>query len=41
MREIKKTDSEIVIFENNQNQVLETFISMKFDAENNETTPAI
>ena len=41
MREIKKTDSEIVIFENNQNQLLETFISMKFDAECNETTPAI
>ena len=41
MRKIKKTGSEIVIFENNQNQVLETFISMKFDAECNETAPAI
>ena len=41
MRKIKKTGSEIVIFESNQNPVLETFISMKFDAESNETTPAI
>ena len=41
MREIKKTDSRVVISGNNQNQVLETFISMKFDAECNETTPAI
>ena len=41
MRKIKKTDYEIMIFENNQNQVLETFISIKFDAECNETTPAI
>ena len=41
MRNIKKTDSEIVIFENNQNQILETFISMKFDAECNETNHAI
>ena len=41
MREIQKSDSEILIFENNQNQVLGTFISMKFDAECNETTPAI
>ena len=41
MRKIKKTDCEIVIFENNQNQVLETFISMKFDAECNKTTPVI
>ena len=41
MRKIKNPDSRIVISENNQNQVLETFISMKFDAECNETTPAI
>ena len=41
MRKIKKTDYEIVISGNNQNQVLETFISIKFDAECNETTPAI
>ena len=41
MRKIKKTDYEIMISENNQNQVLETFISIKFDAECNETTPAI
>ena len=41
MRKIKKTDYKVVISENNQNQVLETFISMKFDAECNETTPAI
>jgi hypothetical protein len=41
MRKIQKTDYEIVISENNQNRVLETFISIKFDAENNETTPAI
>ena len=27
--------------ENDQNQVLEMFISMKFDGESNETTPAI
>ena len=32
---------EIVISENSQNQVLETFLSMKSDAEYNETTPAI
>ena len=30
-----------MISENNQNQILETFISMKMDAEYNETTPAI
>ena len=30
-----------MIFENNQNQVLEMFMAMKFDAECNETTPAI
>ena len=41
MREIKKTDSRIVISENNQNQDLEMFISMKFDAECNEITPEI
>ena len=41
MRKIQKTGSEIVIFENNQNQVLEMFMAMKFDAECNETTPAI
>ena len=41
MREIQKTGSEIVIFEKNQNQILETFICMKFDTELNETTPAI
>ena len=41
MRKIEKTGSEIVIFENNQNQVLEMFMAMKFDAECNETTPAI
>ena len=41
MREIKKTDSRIVISLNNQNKVPETFISMKFDAECNETTPEI
>ena len=32
---------EFVISENNQNQDLETFISMKSDAECNEITPAI
>ena len=31
----------MVIIENDQNQVLEMFISMKFDVESNETTPAI
>ena len=36
-----ETDYEIVISGNNQNIVLETFISIKFDAEFNETTPAI
>ena len=41
MRKIKKTDYEIMISENNQNQFLETFISIKFDAECNETAPAI
>ena len=41
MRKIKKTDYKVVISENNQNQLLETFISMKFNAECNETTPAI
>ena len=41
MREIKKTDSKVVISGNNQNQVLETFIYMKFDAECNKTTPVI
>ena len=34
MRNIKKTDSEIVISDNNQNKVLETFISIKIDADN-------
>ena len=32
---------EIVICENNQNQNLETFISIKINAEYNEITPAI
>ena len=41
MRKIKKTDHKVVISVNNQNQLLETFISMKFDVECNETTPAI
>ena len=41
MREIKKTDSRIVNSENTQRKVLETFISMKFDTELNETIPAI
>ena len=41
MRRIKKTYSKLVISENNQNQDLETFISMKSDAGCNETTPAI
>ena len=41
MRKIKKTGAEIVILENNHNQVLEMSISMKFDAECNETTPGI
>ena len=41
MREIKKTESEILISENNLNQFLETFISIKLDAEYNETAPAI
>ena len=41
MREIKKTDFEIIISEKTQNKDLETFISMKIDAECNETTPEI
>ena len=41
MREIQKTGSKLLILENNQNQNLETLISRKFDAECNETTPAI
>ena len=41
MRKIQKTGSEIVISGNNQNRVLETCMSIKFDTENNETTPAI
>ena len=41
MSKTQKTVSEIVIFENNQNQDLESSIPMKFDAECNETTPAI
>ena len=41
MTQIKKNDSKILISENNQNKVLETFISMEFDAECNETTPDI
>ena len=41
MREIKKTYSRIVISENTQNKSLETLISMKFDTECNETTPAM
>ena len=41
MRKINKTDFKIVITENNQNQDLETCISMKFDTECNETTPTI
>ena len=36
-----KTDYKIVISENNQNKVLETFISIKFDTECNETIPDI
>ena len=41
MREVKKTDSRILISENTQNKVLETFISMKSDAECDEITPEI
>ena len=41
MREIQKTRSRIVISENTQNEVLETFIYIKMDVESNETTPAI
>ena len=41
MRKFKKTDSKIVMSKNNQNKVLETFISIKFYAECNETTPDI
>ena len=41
MRQIKKTASNIVISEIHQNKILETFISMKSDAECNETAPAI
>ena len=41
MREFQKNDYKFMILENDQNQVLEMFISMKFDAESNETTPAI
>ena len=41
MRKIQKTGSEIVISENDQNRVMEMLICMKFDAECNETTPAI
>ena len=41
MREILKTGSEIVISENTKNEVPETVIAMKCDAESNETTPAI
>ena len=38
MGEIKKTDYKIVISENTKKNVLETFISMKFDIECNEIT---
>ena len=41
MRKIEKTDSEIVISVNNQNKVLEMYISMKFDADCNATTLTI
>ena len=41
MREIQKTGSRIVISENTQNEVLETRIYIKMDAESNETAPAI
>ena len=41
MREIQKTDSEIVISENTQNNVLETFTYIKSNAECNETVPTI
>ena len=41
MRQIKKTVSKNVISDKNQNPILETFISMKYDTECNETTPAI
>ena len=37
----QETDSIIVISDNDQNQVLETCISMKFDAECNKTVPRI
>ena len=37
----EETDSTIAIWENQRNQVLETFISMNSDAECNETTLAI
>ena len=41
MRKMKKTGSKKKISENNNNQVLETFISMKSHAECNENIPAI
>ena len=41
MRQIKNTYLKIVFFENDQNKVLETFISMKFDAECDENIPDI
>ena len=41
MREFKKTAANIVITENNQNKILETFISMKSHAECYENVPAI
>ena len=40
-RNRKKTGSRIVISENTQNEVLETFIDIKMDAESNETAPVI
>ena len=41
MREIEKTYYKIVISEDTQNKTQETFISMKFDTECNETIHAI
>ena len=41
MREIQKKSSRIVFSENTQNEVLETFIYIKMDAEKDETAPAI
>ena len=41
IKQIKKTGSEHRVCENNPNQILEPFISMKFDAECNATTPGM